>query len=579
MSIETRQGAPQFPQASSSITPSTHEAIDSAIQTLQEQKNAWVQLSIGKRIEIIEQLLKAFSAITERWAEAGLRAKGGQHNPALIGEEWMAGTWPVLRNLSQLSKSLSEIEAYGRPKIPGPVTTRPDGQVVAQIFPQNVYDRLFFTGVSAEIWMEPGISKETLPQTQAHIYQDRQHEGKVALVLGAGNVASIGPMDILYKLFQEDMVVLYKANPVNAYLGPLIEEAFQALIQPGYLRLIYGGAGEGAYSCQHAGIDEIHITGSDKTFDAIVFGSADRKAKNQPQIAKRVTGELGNVSPVIVVPGDWSESDISYQAEHLVSMLVNNAGFNCNATRVIITPTRWEQRGKLLDKIRDIMAKIPPRKAYYPGANERMRSFTEAHPEAEHFGSASEGELPWTLVSGVDAEHKDDICFTTEAFCGLFSETSLDADDTATYIKQAVTFCNEQLWGTLNATILIHPHTLKEAGVKDAFERALSDLRYGTIGVNYWAAASFVLVTSTWGAFPGHPVNDIQSGIGVVHNTLMFEQAQKTVVRAPFRSLLVPPWFALRGRAAASVFPQIAAFEAKPSPWKVPGIVAGALKA
>ena len=101
-------------------------------------------------------------------------------------------------------------------------------------------------------------------------------------MLGAGNVSSIGPLDALYKLFVEDQVVLFKTNPVNAYLGPLILEAFRTLIDQNVLRVVYGGAAEGAYLCTHPGIDEIHITGSDKTFDAIVWGpgaeGAARKA-------------------------------------------------------------------------------------------------------------------------------------------------------------------------------------------------------------------------------------------------------------------------------------------------------------
>ncbi|MBO0782356.1 MAG: aldehyde dehydrogenase family protein, partial [Ktedonobacteraceae bacterium] len=567
MSTEARQGTPQFPQMNGDFMSSTHTAIDSAIQTLQQHKNEWVKISVSQRITLLEQLLKKFMAITSRWVAASLQAKG--INPALEGEEWMAGTWPVVRNVRLLRQSLVDIETYGRPRIPGPIATRPNGQVAARVFPQSAYDSVFFTGVTAEIWMEPGVQEETLPQTQARIYQGIEHDGRVALVLGAGNVASIGPMDILYKLFVEDMVVLYKANPVNAYLSPLIEEAFQPLLKAGYLRVVYGGVGEGAYMCSHPGIDEIHITGSDKTFDAIVFGSgpegAERKANNRPVLNKRITGELGNVSPVIIVPGHWSKSDLAYQAEHLASMLVNNAGFNCNATRIIITHNQWEQREELLEMVRGVLARVPTRKAYYPGAQQRFQRFLDVHPNAERFGTAGDGELPWTLIAGVDPQQKDDICFTTEAFCGLFAETALDAASPQDYIGQAVHFCNEQLWGSLNATILIHPQSLKAPGVEGAFERALSDLRYGTIGINYWAAAAFTIGVTPWGAFPGHPINDIQSGTGMVHNTFMFEQPQKTILRAPFRSQPTPPWFALRSKTATSTFPKLTAFEARPS--------------
>src|SRR5581483_1655232 len=152
------------------------------------------------------------------------------------------------------------------------------------------------------------------PATQAVAYANKNHGGRVPLVLGAGNVSSIGPLDVVYKLFVEDQVVVFKTNPVNAYLGPLMEEGFRALVEPGYLRVVYGGAAEGAYLCNSAGVDEIHITGSDKTFDAIVFGAgpegAERKAAHQPLLDKRITGELGNVSPVIVVPGPWSKKEL-----------------------------------------------------------------------------------------------------------------------------------------------------------------------------------------------------------------------------------------------------------------------------
>jgi acyl-CoA reductase-like NAD-dependent aldehyde dehydrogenase len=445
--------------------------------------------------------------------------------------------------------------------------------VVAQVFPQSTYDRIFFGGLTAEIWMEPGVTKETLTSTQATIYKDKQRKGKVALVLGAGNVASIGPLDIIYKLFMEDQVVLYKTNPVNAYLGPLIQECFHSLIDSGYLRIVYGGAAEGAYLCNHADIDEIHITGSDKTFDAIVFGTgtegAQRKAAKTPLLTKRITGELGNVSPVIVVPGPWSQSDLAYQATHIVTMLTNNSGFNCNATRVVIQHAGWSQRGDLLREVRNTLSKVPLRDAYYPGAHERQKAFVEAHPDAEEFGTPQGKELAWTFITDIDSQKTDDICFTTEAFCGLFGETALEASGVVEYIDRAVEFANEDVWGTLNATILVHPESLKDPQIAQAVERAIANLRYGSIGVNYWAGISFGIGTTTWGAFPGHPIENIESGNGVVHNSLMFAHPQKSVLRAPFRGTPTPTWFASEYGKASKVFPKLVKFEAAPSPFKM----------
>jgi hypothetical protein len=581
MTTTSWRGSPQFPGIEGSIEPSTRDAMDAAVETLQANKDAWVALPVRERIALIERLIKDFAAVAPRWVSAGQQAKGMAADSPLAGEEWALGPWPVLKNLSQLHRSLIDIEVHGRPRIPGPVTTRPDGQVVARVFPQTAYDRLFFSGVTAEIWMEPGVTAEELPQTQAIAYQNNEHPGKVVLVLGAGNVSSIGPMDILYKLFVEDAVVLLKMNPINAYLGPLLEEGFRALIEPGFLRLAYGGAEQGEYLCNHPCVDEIHITGSDKTFEAIVFGTgpegAARKAAHQPVQTRRVTGELGNVSPVIVVPGPWRPGDLAYQAEHIVSMLTNNAGFNCNATRVIIQHAGWQQRDALLQQIRHLLALAPTRDTYYPGAQERWQSFVAAHPEAEQFGAAASGQIPWTLIAGLDPEQEDDICFTTEAFCGLFSETALDAANVPEYIARAVAFANEQIWGTLNVTLLVHPDSLKDEAIAAAVERAVADLHYGTVGVNYWAGTGYALAATTWGAFPGHDIYNIQSGTGVVHNTLMFSRAQKSVVRGPFRSIPTPPWFATRGRIARKVFPRLNDLEAAPSPLKVPAIMWAAL--
>ncbi|MGZ3625229.1 MAG: aldehyde dehydrogenase family protein [Ktedonobacteraceae bacterium] len=581
MTTTTHQGAPEFPTVLGSIPSSTRGEMDAAIEVLQAHKDEWVAFSIHDRIMLIDRMIKDFAATASRWVDASIQAKGISEDSLCVGEEWAAGAWPVLKNLRQLRQSLVDIEMNGHPKIPGRVTTMSNGQVTAQVFPQSIYDRLFFERIRAEIWMEPEVTIDGLSQTQAVAYHDKDHPGKVALILGAGNVSSIGPMDVFYKLFVEDQVVLFKANPVNAYLGPLMDEAFRVLVDHGFLRVVYGGATEGSYLCHHAGIEEIHITGSDKTFDVIVFGSgaegANHKVERLPLLTKRVTGELGNVSPVIVVPGPWKVDDLVYQAEHIDTMLTNNAGFNCNATRVIIQDANWNQRNQLLEEMRRVLSNIPPRTAYYPGAVERHQRFIQEHPESEQIGSSSGQELPWTLIADVDPESVEDVCFTTEAFCSLFAETALEAKSVPDYIDKAVDFANQHIWGSLNATIIVHPESLKDTEVKESVERAIANLKYGTVGINIWAGAGFTFGTTTWGAFPGHELHNIQSGMGVVHNTLMFSRPQKSVLWGPFRGALTPPWFVTHGKIARNLFPKLVAFEVSPSPLKVSGIMAAAL--
>ena len=578
--LTVAHGIPRHSEARSLIPASSREQMDAAVEATYVAKDGWTAVPPAERVAILNRLLADFAAVADRWVAASVEAKGGEPGGAVAGEEWISGPFCVLRNIRLLRDALVDIAARGTPRIPGPVWTREDGRVAAGVFPASIWDRLFYAGVTAEIWMQHGVTAEQLRETQAVAYREPA-VGGVALVLGAGNVSSIGPMDALYKLFVENQVVVYKAHPVNAYLGPLMEEAFRSVADRGAFRLVHGGAAEGEYLCQHPRVDEIHITGSDKTWEAIVFGTgpdaAWRKQQDRPLISKRVTAELGNVSPVIVVPGRWSASDIRYQAANLTSMLTNNAGFNCNATRVIVQHAEWPQREQLVGAIRALLAQVPPRRAYYPGARARQAAFLAAHPDAERYGAASGDQLPWVFASGLTARRSVDPAYTTEAFCGFFAESGVEAATESEFLTRAVSFCNETLWGTLNATIVVHPGSLGDRASRDALEQAIASLRYGSVSINHWSAVAYALGVTTWGAFPGHTGVDIQSGAGVVHNTLMFSQPEKSVVRAPFRVRPTPPWFATN-RAAAALGPKLARFEAAPSLARAMGIMATAVR-
>ena len=579
------RGTVAIPEGEHVIPPTEFSGLDDALAELAAEKHAWTGVGLRERIELLKTMMRDLEAVAEAWVADALKAKGVAVGSGGEGEEWLGGPFTVMRNIRLLVRALEDIDKHGRPIPPGPTRQVGNGKIAVGVFPYEIWDRLFFTGFEAEVWMSEGVTAANLPEHQAAIYRKKARgealPGKVALVLGAGNVSSIGPMDALYKLFVEDQVVVLKMNPVNEYLGPHIIKASQCLIDRGFLRVVYGGAKEGAYLCSHGLVDEIHITGSDKTHDAIVYGvgeeGAAAKASRTPINQRRITSELGNVSPVIVVPGPWSDSDLAFQGTNLASMLTNNAGFNCNATRLVITHASWDKRDALLDQMRGTLENAPSRKAYYPGAQQRWQMFQDAHPEAETFGGTDGGALPWTLIPGLDEGKADDPCFTTEAFCGVFGEVPLAADSVVEYIQRAVAKCNDEVWGTLNAAIIVHPKSLKDPKVKAAVEQAIADLRYGAVAVNHWPALAYGMVTTTWGAFPGHPDHDIQSGRGVVHNTFLFDKVEKTVVRGPFRVPLKPAWF-VTNKNNAMLGRRLCAFEAAPGWMKVPSVVIQAIK-
>jgi len=82
--------------------------------------------------------------------------------------------------------------------------------------------------------------------------------------------------------------------------------------------------------------------------------------------------------------------------------------------------------------------------------------------------------------------------------------------------------------------------------------------------VNVWPGVVYALVSPTWGAFPGHTPEDIQSGVGVVHNAYLFDHPEKTVVKGPFRLGVTPPWFADHKNLLA-LGKKLVAFEADPT--------------
>ena len=156
------------------------------------------------------------------------------------------------------------------------------------------------------------------------------------------------------------------------------------------------------------------------------------------------------------------------------------------------------------------------------------------------------------------------MCFRREAFCGVMGEVALTAVSPTDFIDQALKFANKRVWGSLNTTVIVHPKTLRDNQVRGAFDSAIEDLQFGTVAINHWAALNYALVSTTWGAFPGHPPHDVQSGTGVVHNTYMFEKPEKTVLRGPFRPFPKPVWFASHKRKH-QLGPALFRFETKPA--------------
>jgi acyl-CoA reductase-like NAD-dependent aldehyde dehydrogenase len=564
--MSTRVPSPPLPREATS-----RAEIDRSLATLSERAPAWAALPLDDRIGYLRSLLAGVYSATPGLVADACAAKG--FSGPEEGEEWVATGASMLRTISILLDTLEGIRRNGRvPLPPSAVRVRPDRQVTVQVVPVSLYDRLLYRGVSADIWVDPEVARPELDAHMGGFYtKGAAPPPGVSLVLGAGNVIAISFLDVVHKLFVEGKTVLIKYSRVAEYMGPHFERAFADLISAGFVRTAYGGRAEvGDYLVHHPAVEGVHITGSAGSYDAIMWGpgAAARKAAGTPILDKPVTCELGNVSPVVVVPGKWSERSLRLRAEDVATQITQNVGFNCNAARVVVLPECWPQREAFLDHLRRVLGSLPPRAAYYPGAAETYDRYLASHDRVETFGRREGRVLPPALLIGLDPEG-DHLAFREEPWCPLAATTELPGGTPAEFLGRAVAFCNERLSGTLDATVIVDGATAR--GLGPAYDAALAGLRYGTVAVNIWSAAGFVFGSMPWGAFPGHTAADIGSGLGFVHNARLVDRVQKGVIEAPFGLFPKPPWFVTH-RNSHRALSRVAALEGDPHLWRVPGI-------
>lgn len=566
-----------------SLAEAVRAPIEDAIGALEKGSAAWSALTVGQRVTLLHGVRRSVAAHAREWARTAVRSKGLTQDHALRGEEWLSGPYATLTAVDAYIRTLERL-AEGRNPLDGVRIDRTtSGQTRVHAFPLTGIDTLLLSGFTGEVWLTPGVtpgdarSRAGLAQrVQGAGPAEDAEDGGVGLVLGAGNITSIPVLDVLYELLAHNRVALLKVNPTQDALVPVFERALAPLIALGFLRIVTGGGDVGAYLTAHPAFRHVHITGSAATFDTIVWGpstgkgsgSQRRKQENHPRLTTPITAELGGVSPIIIVPGEWTAEDLRFQAEHVATMRLQNGGHNCIAGQVVILSADWAQKDQFLAELRRAYALAPERPLWYPNTAARMAQATEAYPDAL--------VLADRLLVQIGEEEEDPTAIQrTEYFAPVLGVEELPGTGQA-FLDSAVAHANEKLQGTLGANVLIDPAT--EALLGGGFERAITALRYGSIAINTWTAFGFLTPTATWGAFPGNTIADVGSGLGIVHNALLLDDVERSVVRGPFRPfprsasvvrdggqftiLPKPPWF-VSSRTGAQVSEGLTRFRAR----------------
>ena len=581
----------QSPQAvpPSSSAPALADAdriaLDAALADLVEGAAGWAAMPLAQRAALLGATHAAMAAHAQRWATTARDIKGLESGSPLVGEEWISGPYAALAGVGTLAQSVAALAA-GTSPIAGIATgTAPGNRVTIPVLPHTAYEALLLHGFRAEIWLKPGVTAAEAVKKAGLGELTPQLSGGVGLVLGAGNITSIPPLDVLYEIVAHNRAVILKLNPIMAGMMNVYLAALEPLVTAKMLRIVQGGAAEGGYLAHHASVGHVHITGSAATHDVVVWGpgadGAARKAAKTPLLSKPITSELGGVAPIIVLPSTWTKRDLRYQAEHVATMRLHNGGYNCIAGQIVVLSADWPQTAEFLAELRSALERTPGRKAWYPGSDGRVSNAAACYPNAQKLATGTR------LLVDITADDDATYLETTETFSPVLGVIELPGSGQA-FLDDAVATVNRDFLGTLGANLIADPSVIKKLGA--GFRQAIAALEYGTIAINAWTGVGFLTSTASWGAFPGHTIDDVQSGIGVVHNALLIDSPERTVVTGPFRPFPrsfahgefalfpKPPWF-VTARSAQRTGELLAGFAAKPSWLKMPGIFVSAFRA
>ena len=513
-----------------------------ALGVLQSHKARWATMEPGDRLAYLEKILARLQGLDhERWGTSATRSYGlrpehpvGDFHVAMesmVNVSVMAGT---IKHLIRTATAHAKDGAA-----PTLARTSRDGREVVQVFPIDRDDRFSQEGrggCTGEVWLDPKAPSHAEPAGP---------EGIVCLVLGAGNQSFLAFGDVMYHLFVEGAVCVLKHHPLRAFSAPFFDEIFADLIEDGFFFACEADLEETGALVHSPLVDRVHMTGGTATHDAIVWGppgpeQRENKARNAPVLHKPMSSELGSVTPWIVLPGaSWTDAEVSHMAGHLVAAFTAQNSCNCLSPKLVVLDADWPGADAFLAAVRDRLGKVPLVPPHYPGTAKRYQGFVDAYPadriesvDAPQIeGIADHGLgpcLPWLLLH-LD-ESSAPYAWQTEAFAPVLAIYKVrTGNDPKAFVESVVPFVNGSVWGSLSCTLIAHPDV-----DSTWVEQAITDLRYGSIGLNAWTAGVYGMSGMTWGAYPGEPLNHVASGRGIVRNAYALPNVEKSVLRSPF---------------------------------------------
>ena len=412
--------------------------------------------------------------------------------------------------------------------------------------PINVSSTL--PGNTFEVWTSPSDEGTEDSSSEAGTVE----AGTVVVVLGAGNQSMLTIIDVLDNVLRHRRPVIVKHHPLRPWLAAPYAIMLEPLTKRGYFSQCEDVSIEVTKTLlSHPAVSHVHITGAFSTAKAVEsILQKSNPTMSSSQIRSMVTSELGCATPQIIDDGEYTELELTHVARMIACGKKTNCGSNCLSPQVVVLPKQWKKKDVFREKLMEELKRQPTNPCYYPGSVDRKKILVEG---CEQVGSKCTTIVAPSVSEETKISDDDQVvvveCGTpgeegynsqpllVESFGPLLAIVELGSeqeDENDVYLaNEVVPFLNnkENIFGSLSCSLF----TPNSKGEREALQKVLSTLNYGTIAINQMNLFGYTASTKG-GIWGGHSLETIgQSGNGNIGDLfgIIGNSTAKVVVYGP----------------------------------------------
>ncbi|NCX24651.1 MAG: hypothetical protein EBX13_02545, partial [Proteobacteria bacterium] len=238
--------------------------IDRNISKLRVNSTGFLNLDESTLVTMLEQVIENIKTISYYWATLSSEKKGIL-SKSKEGEEWIGGPFACIFAIQYFIETIQNKDDLDKSKYD-------DTDKSYKVFPTKNIEKLLFPFLEGEIRFAKNLNFNQINEYRGFANRFEKITPKITLILGAGNVSSIPVLDALFHMIAYKSVIYLKLNPVNDYLLPIFTQVFDPFITRGFMIITQGDMQASKYLTQHDAFQQIHLTGSNYTYENIVYG-------------------------------------------------------------------------------------------------------------------------------------------------------------------------------------------------------------------------------------------------------------------------------------------------------------------